>query len=272
MTPTVETPQPATPWCLVKEQLDGIRNDHGTKVEPIPDNVRDNRVLNFVLNDLRQQGKLLNCPEPAVFLNDGRLVYFIPGAESFSDLMSDYGVLIGQRDYKFLLDNIASTIRSTASTRQVHRLGMITNEAIYVNAGNNRVIKITETEITEQRNGVDGVILVDNSVKPWPSLETDDNQEKLQELSAQLKGKGLGYLPETPLGRHFSCLFGDQEMTPEQAQQMLFARLMFLWVANAYSLWPLLLILGEQNTGKSTIAENLGTRWLSASHALLRRP
>jgi hypothetical protein len=49
-------------------------------------------------------------------------------------------------------------------------------------------------------------------------------------------------------------------MTPAQAHQLYFSRVMFLWLANNYSLWPIMLATGEQNSGKSTLFEKAS--WL----------
>src|SRR5665213_208706 len=242
-------------WAEVRGSVDATRVKGGTKDEPYPAHVRDRDLTNFITRDLMSRAELFNAPYPYAFLRaERKLANFCGDNPGVASLLRKYGFRPRQRQREMVREDIESRIAGSAPTRELHKLGAMLNGAVYVNAGDNRVIKITPHGITEELNGVDGVILIDDNLKPWPQL-TPAALSQMDQIRADLRGAGMKFTPESTLCRHLTAQWGQQEMTPDQAQQMYFSRIMFLWVANNYCLWPTMLAVGEQDSGKSTVFE-----------------
>ena len=97
-------------------------------------------------------------------------------------------------------------------------------------------------------------------VQPWPELN-DENQAKMRAISKKLGVVGLKVTEDSALCRHMNALFETQGLAPEQYQQLFLSRYLSLFLGGPnLKLRPILMALGEQNSGKSTLFEKL--MWL----------
>jgi hypothetical protein len=252
--------QEALLWPEVRAAVDSIIVKTRQDDEPYPKHVRDRELTDFIWSDLRKRAQLFNAPYPYAFLREERtLVNFCGDNADVAYLLRRYGFRPSQRDRSMVLKDLESRITALMPSREAHRLGMMQNGAIYVNAGDSKIFMITPDTITSELNGVNDVVLLDDKLMPWPAL-TAENLSYMDEVRGMLNGAGMKFTPGTTLCKHLAAQWGQQEMTPDQAQQLYFSRIMFMWIANSYSLWPIMLATGAQNSGKSTIFEKLA--WL----------
>ncbi|MGH9587955.1 MAG: hypothetical protein ACRD3F_13455 [Acidobacteriaceae bacterium] len=219
---------------------------------------KDTLLIQTVWKDLKDRATLFSSPLPHVFLRqEKQLIRLDDDAEAYKCL-GKYGLQITQKHFVLVRSNIAARILAKYPPRpnQCYKLGAMLGDAIYINAGNHRVIRVGADAITEEQNG-HSIIFSDEDLLPWPEF-TAGNLAILADF--QRHRVGLGYTPESPLCRALTLYLDEQEsgMPNAYAQQLYFSRFLFHWPANHYSLWPISLATGPSDSGKSSAFE----RWL----------
>jgi hypothetical protein len=121
-------------------------------------------------------------------------------------------------------------------------------EAVYVNNGRGGIFKITVDDIVEVPNGTDSVYMINKHLKPWPKLDKD----RLAVIEAGGKVSG------TRLCRILNACFEEGKLTAPQYQQLVLLRWLALFLG--VELRPIMLAIGPQNSGKSTLWEKI--MWL----------
>ncbi len=139
---------------------------------------------------------------------------------------------------------------------RVEKLGCLRGEAIYVNNGRGGMFKITTDAIAEVANGADGVLMSAPDLKPFAALD----EAKLDEIRRKLNGIG-GKVTDSLLCQHLNSHFEEGgSLSQTQYQQLVLFRFLSLFQGNSLDLRPIMMALGEQNSGKSTLWERF--MWL----------
>ena len=229
---------------------------------PLTSHDSDRRLLKETRDFILSRGELFRAPYP-YYLDkaENRLIRLDGGdpRPEFAALLRRLHLLATQRDTKLIATNLKD-IGEVSLKRDRHRLSYMSDSAIYLNAGNNRMVKITADNIEQVPMNTDGVVLIADDIAPWPSLEeltplTDGMREKIGNACTRL-------IPGLPMTSIFTSRWSqDSHLTPEQSHQMFLTRLNFIPAASAYSTWPLAYHLGDQDSGKSTGFELVLT-WL----------
>jgi len=143
-----------------------------------------------------------------------------------------------------------------ARVRPYHRVAYLSEEALYIRASDNTMLRIKADEIREVPLGTDDVILIANDLASWPPLK--ELKPLIEEMSATIGKTCTQIRPDLPLSHHLTTRWStDSPLSPDQAHQLFITRLMFIFAASRYSLWPIILLIGDQGSGKSTPLELL---------------
>jgi hypothetical protein len=138
-----------------------------------------------------------------------------------------------------------------APKRTQHRISYMSDDAIYLNAGNNRLIEITIDTIREVPVGTNGVILIADDIAPWPSLA--ELEPLMKEMHPKVGHACTKLIPELPLTKYMTTRWSHSSLiSATSAHQLYVTRLLFMTAASRYSLWPETLFVGDSGSGKST--------------------
>jgi hypothetical protein len=145
-----------------------------------------------------------------------------------------------------LIDSAARDVKRTR-----HRISYMSDDAIYMNAGDNRMIKITADAFQEVPVGTDDVILLAEDIAPWPSLA--ELEPLMREMHPKVGHACTQLIPELPLTKYMTTRWSHSSLiSAMSAHQLYVTRLLFMTAASRYSLWPELLFVGDSGSGKST--------------------
>jgi energy-coupling factor transporter ATP-binding protein EcfA2 len=148
--------------------------------------------------------------------------------------------------------------------RKVHHISYMSPDAVYLWSAPHRMLKITTSAIEEVGVGTDGVLLQAEHIAPFPSL--DELKPRIEALRPRLGDAVTKLNPGTPLSAVYTTRWSSEShLLPEQARQMVFTRFLFVPAASRYTLWPLVLITGPEDSGKSTLLE-IGIAFFTGKH------
>ena len=186
-----------------------------------------------------------------------RLIRVGKESSKWKAMLRTLGLLADQADTRLIASNI-QMVADTAPERKRHRFGFLAEDssAIYFNAGEERMIKVSADAIEEVPIGTDGVIQMADDLRPWPAFtEILSHVEKLRPFI----GKACTMpLPGLPMSKNITARWAtSKHLSADQLHWLWLQRIVFMCCSNRYSVWPLILILGEQNSGKSTGPERL---------------
>jgi hypothetical protein len=263
-------------WSHIADELDEVRRgkrkskngDGKVEVKPLPQHIAEERIIQFVRGvfEEREKGKFFFDAYPYVYLpEDNQVVRFQDDAEAHQ-LLGKMRLRIRQRDTELVRENLRAHIMEFGEQTRVEKLGCLRGGTIYVNNGRGGMFKITTDSISEVANGTDGVLMHAPDLKPFPPLD----EAKLDEIRAKLGGVG-GKVTDSVLCQHLNAHFEEGgSLAQPQYQQLVIMRFLSLFVANSLALRPIMIALGEQNSGKSTLWEKFmwllyGTEYESAA-------
>jgi hypothetical protein len=258
---------PKPTWNELADQLDVIRigeqedeDAQGrTKKKKLPKHIVEERVYQFVLRAFQERSKFFFDAYPYVYLPDEETIVKFHNDDEAHTLFSRLRLRVEQRDTKLCRSNLELHILTKGVETRVEKYGCWRGDHIYVNNGGG-MFKISATHIFEVPNGTDGVLMLAPEVKPWPELN-DENLAKMKAINGKLGGVGLKLTEDSKLCRHLNALFETQGLDPGQYQQLFLSRYLSLFLSGPnLKLRPILMALGEQNSGKSTLFEKL--MWL----------
>jgi len=268
-------------WSQIAGELDEVRRgkvmvekDGKFDEKALPRHVAEERILRFVneVFEKRGKGQFFFDVYPYIYLpEEKQVVRFQDDAEAHQ-LLGRMRLRIKQRDTELVRENLRAHIMEFGEPTRVEKLGCLRGEAIYVNNGRGGMFKITTDSISEVPNGTDGVLIHDPELKPFPALD----DVKLAGIRAKLNGIG-GKVSDSLLCQHLNAHFEEGgSLTQPQYQQLVIMRVLSLFVANAIDLRPIMMALGEQNSGKSTLWEKImwllyGTEYQSSALPSKRR-
>ena len=271
-----ETPQAeATSWSQIADELDEVRcgtrkvEKDGEFVEEfLPRHIAEERVLEFVKGvfQRRGKGKFFFDAYPYVYLPEEKRLVGLHDDSETNQLLGKMRLRIKQRDTDLIRENLRAHIMEFGEQTRVEKLGCLRGGAIYVNNGRGGMFKITTDTIAEIANGADGVLMSAPDLKPFPALD----EAKLDEIRRKLNGIG-GKVTDSILCQHLNAHFEESgSLSQTQYQQLVLFRFLGLFVGNSLDLRPIMMALGEQNSGKSTLWEKFtwllfGTEYESAA-------
>ena len=272
----------AKSWAQIADELDDVRRgmrkfenaDEEIEEEPLPRHIAEERILHFVQDAFEKRGKgqFFFDAYPYIYLPEEKhVVRFQDDAEAHQ-LLGKVRLRIKQRDTDLVRENLRAHIMEFGQQTRVEKLGCLRNEAIYVNNGRGGMFRITTDSISEVPNGTDGVLMHAPEMKPFPVLD----ETKLDEIRRKLNGIG-GKVTDSLLCQHLNAHFEEGgSLTQPQYQQLVIMRFLSLFIGNSLDLRPIMMALGEQNSGKSTLWEKIlwlvyGTEQESAALPSKRR-
>jgi hypothetical protein len=218
----------------------------------------DDEVLACVYKTLKDvmSGKFFVDAYPYIFLPKENRVYKFHDDEAVYRLLTRFGLRRTQHDYKLTDENLHHEILMYGAATHIEKFGCMRGEAIYVNNGKNNIIKITQDAIVEVPNGTDDVYMLNKHLTPWPTLD----KARMDEIAARLGGYGGKVTASSNLCEHLNAFFDEGKLSPEQYQQLVIMRYLSLFLGTSIDLRPILIALGVQNSGKSTLWEKF--MWL----------
>jgi hypothetical protein len=272
----------ANSWSQIADELDEVRRGKRTfengdgkeEEEPLPRHIAEEHILQFVKDVFEKRGNGLFFFDayPYVYLpEEKQVVRFQDDAEAHQ-LLAKVRLRIKQRDTELVRENLRAHIMEFGEQTRVEKLGCLRGSTIYVNNGRGGMFKITTDSILEVANGTDGVLMHAPDLKPFPPLD----EAKLEEISKKLNGVG-GKVTDSLLCQYLNAHFEESgSLTQSQYQQLVIMRFLTLFIGNSLDLRPIMIALGEQNSGKSTLWEKpmwllYGTEYESAALPSKRR-
>ena len=277
-----DQPEGTESWSQIADELDEVRrgteeivDDTGKrKTVRLPQHIADERTLQFVKDvfEKRGKGEFFFDAYPYVYLpEDKQVVRFHDDAEAHQ-LLGKMRLRIKQDDTALVRENLRAHIMEFGQQTRVEKLGCLRGEAMYVNNGRGGMFKITTEFISEVANGTDGVLMHAPELKPFPALD----EAKLDEIRKKLSGIG-GKVTDSLLCQHLNAHFEEGgSLTQPQYQQLVILRFLSLFIGNIINLRPIMIALGEQNSGKTTLWEKImwllyGTEYQSSALPSKRR-
>lgn len=244
---------------IVREGKEVWTDDQGkTRTRKKAKHVVEEETLQFVLSEvLKPNAKLYFDAYSYVFVpNDNRIYNWANDMDAY-EFLSNLHLRMTQPDAKLVRENLNLHILTHGENVRIEKYGGMHADAVYLNTGRGGMFKITAEAIVEVPNGTDGVLVSSPDVRPWPALE--GKEDRLAELAARLDHQG-GKVCDTPLCKHFFGMFEEGQLTSEQYQQLILLRYLSLFMGDSLLLHPMMMSLGEQGSGKSTLWEKI--MWL----------
>ncbi len=231
-----------------------------TRRKRLPKHIVEERVYQFVLRAFQERAQFFFDAYPYIYLPDEERIVKFHNDDEAHTLFSRLRLRVEQHDTKLCRSNLELHILSVGEETRVEKYGCWRGDHIYVNNGRGGMFKISEKTISDVPNGTDGVLMLAPEVSPWPEL-SDENKSRMKAISKTLAIAGLKVTQDSALCRHLNALFEPQGLSPAQYQQLFLSRYLSLFLGGPnLKLRPILMALGEQNSGKSTLFEKL--MWL----------
>jgi hypothetical protein len=261
-----DCPASVSSWSEIANQLDAVRcgtetitdGEGNAKKVNLPKHVAEERILQFVKDvfENRGKGQFFFDAYPYIYLPDEKQVVRFHDDSEANSLLGKMRLRIKQIDTALVKENLRSYITENGEPTRVEKIGCLRGNSIYVNNGRGGVFKITPENISEVPNGTDGVLMFAPDVQPFPELD----EIKLAAIRQKLNGIG-GKLLDTRLCYHMDAHFDESgNLTQVQYQQLVLLRFLSLFLGSYLDLRPIMMALGEQNSGKSTLWEKF--MWL----------
>lgn len=120
----------------------------------------------------------------------------IPPAPEFMRLLRRLRLLATQRATQLVATNFQQ-IGEVSPKRKLYHLSYMSDIAVYLNAGNNLMVKITADAIEEVPLNTDDVILIADDLGPWPSLA--ELRPLMDEMRPKIGNACTKLLPDLPM-------------------------------------------------------------------------
>jgi hypothetical protein len=220
---------------------------------------RDHEIVSAVMDFLHERGEFMRCPLPIYFDRRQRKIYRMEkNAHDLAFMLHSMHLLEGQRHF-YMVQNYVMTEAARSPIRQRHGFAYCTadSKTAYFRADQGMMYRVTADTIDTVPLGHRGVLLMDEDIGDFPSLE--EITPLIDELRPKIGNRTILPIKNSPMALLTTRWSKASHFTPGQAQTMFLARLMFFGFGPAIKLWPLALLTGEQGSGKSTPCE----MWLS---------
>lgn len=207
---------------------------------------------------LTRGGEFFRVPDPYYFdRREMRLIRVDPKSARWLLFLDRLGFLTTQGHTNLVVANLQNTA-DAAPEKKRHRFAFAApdNSAIYFFNGESDMVRVTEDKIDLVPMGTGGAFLLADDLKPWPAL--DEVLLHMDTLRPLIGRACTRLVPGSPMTRHLTARWSSSgQLTHDQQHWLWLMRMLFLTVGNRYGTWPLTLILGEQNSGKSTAPERM---------------
>jgi len=231
--------------------------DDSGKALRVPVSEREIAVWAEVLTHFRARGQFFRVGGSAYYLDreDSKLFALNERTPELSLVLRQMGLLNTQAITRLVVAQLLD-VAAVAPVRPLHRGSYMAKDfsAIYLNAGDCRMFKITSCRIEEVPLGTDDVVLITSpsepNLAPWPSGE--ELMVEMERLRSVMGRACIGPVAQAPSALLTTRWAMNAMLRPDQAQWHYLARYFFRAAASRYSLWPLQMFIGEQDSGKST--------------------
>jgi hypothetical protein len=220
------------------ERVTTIRLDQGLKQFE-----RKRRIADLVLSVLMERGKLICTPDRASYFFNRRTKALtrIDQDEFLTELYEEFDLNSTEEETRFVEEQILTVARRRGDQVQVHRLAFWNDETktLYIDMNDGCICVLNGGGIEYRDNGTDDVMfLSDRRADPIePDLTADlDNFHSLF--------SGLSLAGEDPM--------------PAQALALLKVWTLSIFFLEALPARPILALIGEQGSGKTTLGRRLG--------------
>ena len=249
-------PQPQTYTDLrlfLDELREGVEQENGKPKRRKAHKV-ERDVWECVYGFLRKRGEFFRAAYPYYFDQAAHeLIRVEAGGPELLRILREMGLLDGQKHTDIVVKNLTA-VGETSPERSIHRFGYMGDRAIYIRHTRSTMFKVTPDDIEEVPLGTDGVILIAEDLPDWPGRA--DLQAHIDELRPLVANTCLGLLPDLPMTKLLTTRWSQHSVfTPQQAHQMFLSWVLFPVAGSRYPLWPILVHIGPQNSGKSTPLE-----------------
>lgn len=244
---------------IVREGKEVWTDEEGkTRTRKKSRHVVEEEILQFVLKEVLEPNvKLYFDAYSFLYVpRDNRIFNWANDIDAY-EFLSNLHLRMTQPDARLVRENLNLHILTKGEAVRIEKYGGMHGDALYLNNGRGGIFKITADTIVEVANGTDGVLVSSPDVKPWPVLE--GRQGRLAELALKLDQQG-GRVCDTPLCKHFAGMFEESQLSSAQYQQLILLRYLSLFMGDSLLLHPMMMSLGEQGSGKSTLFEKI--MWL----------
>jgi hypothetical protein len=206
------------------------------------------------------RGKFLHCGTDLYYLDevDHLLVPIAPASSPLRRLLLELGYIPLKHDTNTIIASLIDLVAKMPSSA-THRMAFHGDDAIYIRSDENKMLRCRADAIEEVMIGTDGVILLAPDLAPWPDLET--LKPLMDALRPNLGRTCTEVRPDLPLTQFLTTRWAenDPSLSAIQSHQLFLTRILFMYAASRYSPWPIILLIGDQDTGKSTGCELLLT-------------
>jgi energy-coupling factor transporter ATP-binding protein EcfA2 len=155
---------------------------------------------------------------------------------------------------------LASILNKAARSpeRDYHRIAYFDDKSgtIYLRADRNHMYRVTVDTVDEVPIGTEGVVLIaeDRDMAPLPPL--NDLKRMMEEMRGKVGRACTQLRPDLLLTKHLTTRWAlDSPLSAVAAHALFLLRFLFIFVASAYPLWPIISLIGEQGSAKSTLLE-----------------
>ena len=224
-----------------------------------PTHLVNRDVLGVALRHLQSRGEFFLAPYTYYLDREDHLLMQVSSKpdRDFGRLLRRLGLLADESHTSLVAKNLEN-IAQNSPVRRVHRISFMSDTAIYLYANPTQMTRISTDAIATVPVGTDNVVLIAEDNGGWPPLS--ELQPEIDRLRPLVDDSCTQLLPGLPLTDLLKTRFSRESIVSvEQAHQMFLTRILFMVAASKYSLWPLTLFTGDQDTGKSTGLELLLT-------------
>ena len=240
------------------------KNDPGRMGAPDPAHVVNQKVWNEVLEHFKASGRFLRDQRGnSLYLDEVRskVIRMHPGDPELRLRLRQLKLLPREPHTRMVEDALVD-YAARAKKQTVEMLSFMNKkrDGLYINLGRGQMLRITAGQMEVVPVGTDEVVLLDPEERVWPSYE-EVLKPLIDEITQVVRSTCTELIPELPLTRHVTTRWStSSKLRVEQMHQLFITRLMLMFsAASEVSLWPIVMLSGDQNSGKSTPGEKLLT-------------
>jgi hypothetical protein len=242
-------------WLRERYVVEDDEQGERTRRE-LPRHEGDFRIVDNVRRFMIGRGQFFRAPLPYFFDRVEKKVYALTYEDKdFDRFLSRLRLLKTQPDHKVVAKDLE---RIGYSSREKKRYSFFAKvgDATYIYATATTMFKVTEDGVEVVDIGTDGVIVVpttDQNIEPFCGL---DVLKGYMDKFRSLIGKAtISPIPESPMSMLTTRWSKNSVIAPDQAQALFQARLLFCAFSHEVLLWPLVLVTGQEASGKSALLE-----------------
>lgn len=220
-------------------RVDAIRLDQSLK--PFE---RKREIAALVLTDLTTRGKLIRTPDGALYFFDlqAKTLEQVDQDEFLAEIYERFGLNSTEVETHYVEREILMVARRRGTRVKVRRLAFWNEEtqALYVDATNGSMFVLNGQDIARVDNGTDEVLFVadrrTDPIEPDVTASVDSFQSLFTDLS----------------------LTGEDQTSKDQALALMKVWALSIFFLEALPVRPILALIGEQGSGKTTLGRRLG--------------